>query len=49
VATTFDGLNAVDSRSGEYERAQIEKIERVRAPRVPRATRFTSAACAAPR
>jgi hypothetical protein len=23
--TTFDGPNAVDSRSGEYERAQIEK------------------------
>ena len=40
MATTFDALNAVDSRSREYERPQIEKIERVRAPRVPRATRF---------
>jgi hypothetical protein len=38
--TTFDGPNAVDSRSGEYERAQIEKIERVRAPWVPRATGY---------
>src|ERR1700730_10764863 len=32
--------NAVDSRSGEYERAQIEKIERIRAPWVPRATGY---------
>ena len=33
VATTFDGLNAVDSRSGEFKMAQIQKIDRVRVPR----------------
>ena len=30
---TFDGLNAVDSRSGEFKMAQIQKIDRVLAPR----------------
>src|SRR5438046_5303633 len=30
VATTFDGLNVVDSRSGEFKMAQIQKIDRAR-------------------
>jgi hypothetical protein len=33
VAITFDRLNAVGSRSGEFKMAQIQKIDRVRAPR----------------
>jgi len=31
VAITFDGLNAVDSRSDEFKMAQIHKIDRARA------------------
>jgi hypothetical protein len=33
VAITFDRLNTVDSRSGEFKMVQIQKIDRVRAPR----------------
>jgi len=41
---TFDGPNAVDSRSGDFEMGQIPKIDGSTCPaRAPRATRFASA------
>src|SRR6266851_48915 len=33
MAIMFNGLNAVDSRSGEFKMAQIQKIDRVCIPR----------------
>jgi hypothetical protein len=30
MAMTFDGLNAVDGRGGEFRMAQIQKIDRAR-------------------
>ena len=41
MATTFDGLNPVDSRSGEFKMAQIQKIDKY----VPRAGTASDPLC----